>query len=106
MTEKFDLKKLYAVEIPGNRQQAFDNVKNKDASIEERKAQIIEAIKELIVSENMQNPAKQLTVKVLQIWIDNNPDKFFGITRVDSVLKTYFYSQMSSLKFSLGLVEE
>jgi hypothetical protein len=102
-----EFKKLYAYDKkPKSREETFEDVKKKDGLVSERKAQIVSTIKELIASEGMENPAKELTIEVLQSWLNKHPDKFFGLKDSSNILGTYFYGGMKNLKFSLGLIKE
>jgi len=110
MAERFPLNRFYSTDrnktATPRKEQVSRHIADKDRLIAERKRHLIEVIKELIVSENIQNPAEQLTLKVLQGWMDNNADKFLGLKSVNSMIRTYFLGEMTNLKFSLGLIKE
>ncbi len=110
MVEKFNWRKFHDTGLDHTpareKEQMLKNIKERDKIFAERKTQLVGVVKDLILSENIQNPLDQLTIKLLQKLMDANPDKFLGIRSARSLIQTYFFGEMRNLKFSLGLIKE
>src|SRR3989344_9379248 len=110
MAEKFNWRKFHSTiskeGTPEKIPEVTENIIKRDKAFTERKAHLVAVVRELILSEGIQDPNKQLTLKFLQKLIDSNPTKFIGLKNTDAILKTYFMGSLYNLKFSLGLIKE
>ena len=105
MGHKF--RNLYAYETkPKNSREAFEKVEEKDEYIKSRKQQLVNSIRELAIAEGVGRPGKKLTIKTLRRWVETYPDKFLGLSDIDSILRTYFFGSIENLRFVLSRTNE
>ena len=84
----------------------LNNVAKKDSLVAERKTAMVSVIHELLIIKDIKNPVKELSHELLQQWMNEYPDKFFGLKDVESILNVYFFRSIKNLKFSLGLIKD
>lgn len=74
-----------------------------EAEKERVRQQFLTAVKEFYNREITANPGFRLSLRILDTYIQQHPEKFPGITRINSLLK-YFNGSLASLEIALGIL--
>lgn len=79
-----------------------------DESKQRLKKQYLEKIREFYNQKKLEDPNFKLSMKTLEAYVIENPEKFPGIKKPTSLLHIYFNNSLTSLEISLGIrsVEE